>query len=342
MPTEDKTDLADDMSKVWDDLSQEEVEEDVEQEAADREIIIEASDEESDDEQAEAVEASADEDEAVEELEEAEIEAPEEESEEDDVEPLAHWKMKDKEMFKSLPKEAKEFLIDRDKTWQRQANEKIQVSAGVQRALDPIREEMTQYGVSDDQAIRTLVGAHKMLQNNPREGILRLMGQYQLSPEELFTEPAEGEKVDPRIEALENKAQQFEQLTMAQQQAAVAAKIEEFKKNAEFFDDVTAEMTHLAAVERAQNPGVVPDIEQLYNKACWMNEGVRAKLIDRQNRDASKEKSTQRSKRASGAKVKATPTARKRAEKDGPTSIRDDLSALYDELATRDETGARI
>ena len=341
--TEERTELKEDLGEIFDSLSEEDPVEEVEaeesvddtEEAAsqDKEIIIEAADESAEEEDGEEV----DEDEI--ELSDAEETA---EEPEDDVEPLEHWLRKDKEMFRGLPKEAKEFLIERDKEFQRHATQKANEVMHIKRALEPLREELVQYGLSDDQAVRTLVSAHEMLKKNPKAGIMRLMQNYQLTPEELFSEDATQPASDPRLDAIENKVRTYEQVMASREQAAVAARIDEFKKNAEFFDDVADEMIQIAAIERQRNPGAVPDIERVYNEACWMNPTVREKLVARQSRQNGKAQATMRSKVAAGTKIKTTPTAKKRSAKAKPGSIADDLAAVWDEVEEREKIGTVI
>jgi hypothetical protein len=337
--TDEKTELKEDLGEIFDHLSEEDPVEEVETEesaddteeaaAQDEEIVIEAADEESEEsEETEEIEVAADEE--------------TEEEPEDDIEPLAHWLNKDKEMFKGLPKEAKQFLIDRDKEFQRHATHKANEVMHIKRALEPMKEELVEYGISDDQAVRTLVSAHEMLKKNPKAGIKRLMQNYRLTPEELFSEDASQPASDPRLDAIENKVQTYEQVMSEREQVAVAARIDEFRKNAEFFDEVTDEMMQLAAMERSLNPGVILDIERVYNEACWKNESVREKLIERRSRENGKAKATERSKVAASTKIRATPTAKKRGVNAKPGTIADDLAAVWDEVEERNKTGTVI
>lgn len=327
MSMEEKTSLADDIGESYDELSKDEVEETEiaavaeevveteEAEASDDVIVIEATEE--------TVEEAGDDEEAIE----------AEDDEEESIEPLAHWLKTDKEDFEELPNKQKEFLIRRDKEFQRQATEKSNEVMHIKKALEPIRGELNQFGVSDDQAVRTLIGAHMMLQNNPKKGIQALMARYELTPEALFSAEDDSQAtVDPRVEALENKAMQYEQNMVAQNQAQVLGRMEEFKKNAEFFDKVTSEMIDVAQLERMKNPNVTPDIEAVYNRACMMNDEVRTELARREAAGESRVKSTTRSKNAAGTKVKTTPVAKSKTDETKPTALRDDLSSTWDEM----------
>ena len=327
MSTEEKTSLADDIGEVYDTLAEDEV---VETEVENVEEVDEEEQETAVDEPVETEEAEEAEESSIEAADDEEGEA---ESEEDDIEPLAHWLKADKEQFKELPSTAKEFLVRRDKEFQRQATEKVNEVMHIKRALDPIKEEITQYGISDDQAVRSLVGAHVLLQKKPKEGIRALMERYRISPEELFSEDDSQDAGDPRVAALENKVTSYEQLMAAKEQAQLAGRIEEFKKNAEFFDDVTPEMTKLAYIERMNNPNVAPDIEKLYEEACQMNSAVRAELMRREAAGIGKAKSTMRSKNAAGTRVKTTPVAKKRKDdEESNRTLHDDISAAWDEV----------
>lgn len=341
--TEDRTDLADDLAEVYDKLSEEDAEVDadnVEEDAAEEEEAEEIEDVEESAEDEETEEGAGEPVDEVDEADEADVEetAEEDQDEDDGAAPLEHWKMEDKKYFKTLPARAREFLVERDKEFQRQASAKITEVMHIKRALEPIKEEMSKFGVSDDQAVRTLVGAHKMLVDNPKEGIKHLMGQYNLTPEALFSQDGPEDTVDPRILNLENKAAQYEQSVVAREQAMLAGRIDEFRKNAEFFDEVQGEMTQLAVAARAVNPDVAPDIEVLYNKACRLNEGVWEKLQSRKQKESGKVNANRRSENAAGAKVKPTAASkRQKAKTTGKRSMQDDLYASWDEVAERQQ-----
>lgn len=161
------------------------------------------------------------------------------------------------------------------------------------------------------------------------------MGQYGVTPELLFSEDETQDTADPRIVALENKVTEREQADINARRAAVGARIDEFKKNAEFFEDVKAEMSDRAAIETSKNPGVVPDIQKLYDDACWAVPDVRAKLISRNQAKNEKVKSVDRSKNAAGTKVKSSAESKKVKKDTSPKTLHDDISASFDEVENR-------
>ena len=121
MSTEERTDLADDIAAAYDEHSEDEVVEietdDVVEDEDAEDVEENVSVEETDEEESTEEESSEEETDAEEEDEKRKDH--QEEAVEDDVEPLAHWKRDDKEYFKTLPAKAKNFLIERDKEFQR-------------------------------------------------------------------------------------------------------------------------------------------------------------------------------------------------------------------------------
>jgi hypothetical protein len=187
------------------------------------------------------------------------------------------------------------------------------------------------------------VGAHLSLKEKPKESIQYLMNQYGLSAEELFSE--EGTPTNTvesqRIAELENKATMMERTYAAEQQAGVNASLESFRGQAEFFDDVMPEMIELTYAARAQFPDQTPDIKAIYEKACWSNGPIREKLVARQAADDGKTTATERSMRASKAKVHSTPVAKKVGEKK-PESLADSLGANWDAQEKLETTGTAL
>jgi hypothetical protein len=198
-------------------------------------------------------------------------------------------------------------------------------------------------GISDAQAVRTLVGAHLSLKDKPKESIQYLMRQYGLSAEELFSEESTPTNTveSQRIAELENKATMMERTYEAEHQAGINANLEAFRGQAEFFDDVMGEMIELTYAARAQFPDQTPDLQAIYKKACWSNDAVREKLTARQAADDGTTAATERSMRASKAKVHSTPVAKKTEEKK-PKSLTDALGDNWDAQEKLETTGTAL
>lgn len=343
MSMEKENELVDDLGEVYDKLTEEEVVEDNAEDVVEEieEEVVEENVEGEDNAEEEAEPEVAEEQDQEQDQAEEEVEESEEE-EAEHIEPLAHWLREDKKMFAELEPKAQEFLIRRDKEFQRQATEKANEVMHLKRALDPVRDEIAQHGISDDQAVRTLVGAHMMLQQKPKQAIQHLMSQYGITPETLFSEDDPTPVTDPRVDALENKVTAYEQGELQRRQAELYGRLVEFKKNAEFWDDVQDQMVYVAQVERSRNPNVTPDIEVVYNKACLMNDRVAGILENRKLAGANKATSTKRSKNAAGAKVKPTAATKKSKPETKPTGQRATIAAIWDELEERDKNNVTL
>ena len=261
----------------------------------------------------------------------------EDDTDEDVLEPLQHWRPEDREMFKTLPEEAKEFLIDRDKRFQRSVTRGQEDVASIKKALEPVREELVKFGVSDGDAVRRLIGAHMRLREDPVNTMLELMGSYNIDIGDLTGENGDGEKTDPSDSAVRREVRELREEVRRDRdtrQASAANKfateIEEFKGDHEFFDDVREEMTAIAwsYQNRKLDP---PPLADLYEKACWQDPVIRKKMIAREGRsDSEKGKAdVKKAKRASKSRVRSTP----KSAGDGKTetkTLREALSDNYD------------
>ena len=255
----------------------------------------------------------------------------------EELAPLEHWHREHKEMFKSLPDEAKKFLIDRDKEFQASATKKQMEVSDIKRALEPVKDDLVKHGISDADAVRRLIGAHLRLQENPKESILQLMQSYGINPSDILGVDEEGSETRDsaamrEIEDLKKRLKEYEERTRDEKLSTVAQQVKEFASNHEFFEDVQGEMAVIARSYTSQGQPP-PSLEQLYEKACWMNEAVRDKILKRERDKESKKTSANvsKSKRAAQARVKPsrkTSGAKKEMEK---KSLREDLSDAFDE-----------
>jgi len=249
------------------------------------------------------------------------------------LDPLAHWLKKDKEMFQTLEPEAQEFLIRRDKEWQSLATRKMQDVSDMQKALDPVREEMTMAGISEADAVRRLVTAHVFLQKDPANGARWLFQQYGIDPSAILgTDESETESSDSaamrEIQKLREELKQRDRQTFEAERRAVQAKLVQFAETAEFYDKVEPEMLGIvnACKARGEQP---PELEALYEQACWANAEVRKEMIRRQGLEKSdrETEAAKKAQRASATKVKGSRTSSNKKPTGTPKTLREDLLA---------------
>jgi len=249
------------------------------------------------------------------------------------LDPLAHWLKKDKEMFETLEPKAQEFLIRRDKEWQSLATRKMQDVSDMQKALDPVREEMTMAGIGEADAVRRLVTAHVFLQKDPANGARWLFQQYGIDPSAILgTDESETESSDSaamrEIQKLREELKQRDRQTFEAERRAVQAKLVQFAETAEFYDKVEPEMLGIvnACKARGEQP---PELEALYEQACWANAEVRKEMIRRQGLEKSdrETEAAKKAQRASATKVKGSRTSSNKKPTGTPKTLREDLLA---------------
>lgn len=326
------------LSDVFDELTKEPEEKvtptpnDVAEESESEEVEVATDDE------VEPLKADSEEDD----VEPGEPEKAEEDPEPGEIKPLEHWRPEDREMFKSIPREAQEFLVDRDKRFQASVTQSQQDIADVKRAFEPIKEELAKAGVSEGEAARRLIGAHMRLKDDPAGTILELMSSYDIDIGDLTGENKDGDKTDRPDSAAKREIRELKEEFQKERDARRAAdghklatEIEEFKANHEFFDDVREEMTDIAWSYHRKKVDL-PPLADLYEKACWQNESIRKKLIAREGKSKSEKDSIEakKAKRASRAKVRSTPKSSSEHVAETKT-LREDLSATYDRLTAR-------
>lgn len=330
------------LGETYDDLNK--AEEDVESGEIEEEIAEEV--EVKEDEIIEPLEAGGDESGEDEEEESEETSSPESETEEtelDAIEPMEHWDNNAKEMFGGLPRDAQEYLVRRDKELQASVTRKHQEVADIRRALDPVRDDLVKYGVSEADAVRRLIGAHKRLVESPLETIRELAVNYgidigQLTGDDDNTTVSSDSAAMRKITELEEKLARTDEARQAEQASKVGQQLEEFKEGHEFFnDEIQREMAALAWSYH-RNDQRPPELEVLYEKACWANESIREKMLEKQEQKKleSDKGNISKAKRAARTKVKSRKKT-STAKEGKPKTLREELldNANKDALQAR-------
>ena len=324
---EERVSLAEDLGKVYDEAFPDEISEtdNIHEEEAPEEEPEQPSDDEELEEAASAVEEDE--------------EQPEDDKEalDEDLEPLAHWHKSDREIFKTIPKEAQEFLLRRDKEFQASATKKQMEVADIKKAFDPVRNELVKGGVTEADAIRRLLGAHLQLMEKPKETIFWLMQQYGVNISDIVGSDVEdssgsSDKAATReIQELKERLARFETRTQQEKVDTIEQQIQEFAKKNEFFEEVQGEMAMIARSFTSQGQPS-PGLEELYEKACWMNDSVREKRAAQKKkaRISQDEEKISRAKRATKARVQPSRKTSGTITKDEKKTLLDDLSDAYD------------
>lgn len=261
-----------------------------------------------------------------------------------DLQPLEHWANEDKDAFKKMPREAQEFLISKDKKFQAHYTRKLQEVAEIRRALEPARPEMQYFGVSEADAIRRLVGAHKMLQEKPYEAIRFIADTYGIDlGKSTAAEPRPEESAAlSEVRSIRQEMANRERMALQARVMAWEKQIETFKKDHEFFEEVEPAMTRIAEGYAARGEDI-PDLANLYDQAVYADPTIRQRAIARDRSAEEKRRieaeraSAKKARRAVNAKVRGSSAAAEERPKSDKT-LRDDLAAAWDKAHEQTKT----
>ena len=269
----------------------------------------------------------------------------EEQQEEEQEEILApeHWTLADREAFSAQPLEARKYVLDRIKSIEGGYDAKFKEIAGVKRALEPYISYLDTVGTTPEAAISAVLQTEQILRTGTQQQkqalLQKIIADYGLQAEE-----QQDDLSDPAIKALEQKFDQLQNTiagqTQAQQEtelATIEQQIQTFSEERSeagqlvrpYFNDVVEKMVAMARVESAA--GRKPDLQTLYDEACWANPSVRAKLLEAETKAAS-DKATeavaekaQKASKAS-ASVSGAPVG---AASDKPANLRETLEDAW-------------
>lgn len=281
----------------------------------------------------------------------SELEEEEESDEEDEeiipeseVEAPSSWSDDAKEEFSELPASQQENIVKAFKGMQADYTNKLQGISQVVSALKPIEEECVESGTTYPQAIARMVGAHVQLKKNPAEAMRGLMGLYGVTAEQVLGVPDnEGDNIPSalkeKIDKLEAQVNETTTRTREQMLEDNKASVIKFKENAEFYEEVEEAMGDMA--EAAAKAGQsIPSLEELYDRACWLNPSVREKKIAKQrsgqdmDRVKERKKRVAKSKRASRVAKRSSAAPDKKGDRE-PTSLRDVIEQQFDASTAR-------
>lgn len=251
------------------------------------------------------------------------------------IQPPQAWSAADKAVFTSLPREAQEAILRREKDVDRAFQERapqLKDYQAIQEVLAPHAPAWRAQGYSDIDAIRMWATVAGELKRNPEAAIKELarvhgvsLGQP-TSQDQTTQAPARDEALMRRISQLEARFKADEEA----QAATIASNIEKFAADPKHphFDAVRVQMGVL------MQSGQARDMETAYEMAVYANPETRAKVLA--ERDAAEQarraeeakKAAEAARRAAVSVRGAPPVSNGAAVPTGPnSSVRDDLLA---------------
>lgn len=185
--------------------------------------------------------------------------------------------------FKTLSPDWRKYLIEREKQVERgfsEKNNRIESYKWADNAFNSRQERMAKLGFQKAQDyIEHMTAIDDALELNPAETIKALANAYGVNFGETTNSNTE---VQRQIATMQQEMQSYRDFMASQQQQAVNnefnafinAKDEAGNPKHPHFEDVRADMLEIIKQGGAKN------LEEAYARAIWVNEGVRAKLIE--------------------------------------------------------------
>lgn len=258
------------------------------------------------------------------------------------LEPPKHWTEVDRTLFGKAPRDIQQRWIDREAETARGLDAKFQEIAGFRKERDqyseilqPYQRELDMQGLTAPQFVKSLVSWQRMIQENPREGILRLAQTYGVDPAQLLDSTTQ---VDPNFAKLQEKLNQVETkfsgfLSEAQkrEQEANLSRVQTFaeekgpdgKALRPYFDKVSGDIVSLMKAQ----PGLA--LDTAYQKAVRMNDEVWEQM--------QADKAAATAKQTDAERLAAVEKAKKAAVSNGPGNAKGSPK----KLTLEEELGAR-
>lgn len=265
-----------------------------------------------------------------------------------DIRPPASWKAEAKAIFNDLPPLAREEIARRELDMQRGAELlKVRLAhyAPLDEILAPRQEKLSLNGHTNATYIRALVAADDMLSNpaTAAQAMAQLAQMYGI-PYGQGQAPAP-QSQDPGLQTVFQQIQTLEQRLQAKEQAeqevanhTCRTQIDAFQADPKnlYFEDVKPQMAVLLKSGEAQ------DLQDAYDKACWMQPNIRALVLADQKKAEQAAATTEArakveaAKRASGSVVGSSGLgASAKPPVNQNTSIEDDVRLAMQSIGGR-------
>lgn len=210
---------------------------------------------------------------------------------EEDIAPPPTLTPDEVEGFKTLPPEAKKYVVDRELKYLQAREDAYKGShkySDLERAVQQYQPHFDKYGMSVSDVVRYSLAQQAQLAQDPKGYLRSLAQQYGVD----FSQPDDYDDVDPQVSQLTKEIEAIKQAQISQSQqqliSSVTSEIERFKNEKgedgrplrPYFEEVRAEMRDLVGILRQRNPQATDRqlLQEAYNQAVWLNESTRAKL----------------------------------------------------------------
>ncbi len=214
-----------------------------------------------------------------------------------------------------------------------------------ERVLSPIAQEAQRFGLPVDQAVQRLMDGHRFLETQPVQAVLWLAQKHSLNLAEIAAnppapQPARSEpSIPPQfIQHVSSLEERLNGILMDQNMSA----LDQFAAKNPHYADVEDQLPGVMRELTAANPGMkgVPLLQAAYDRAIWLNEGVREKMwAERsgQTQQTATQKVAEKSARATRAAVSVKGSSADtrpppRQQQNGAGHVTDDVRAAIEQL----------
>jgi hypothetical protein len=262
--------------------------------------------------------------------------------------PPVSWSADAKQVWASLPPAVQTAALKREEEVSRGFRQYSEQTKAYERVLAPVEQEAQRAGLNVEQGIQRLLDGHRFLETQPVQAVLWLAQKHGLNLAEIAANPPAPQtpvrsepSIPPQfVQQVSSLEERLNRMDMDQNMAG----LEQFAadpKNAHYSDvedQLPGIMRELAAV----NPALkgVPLLSAAYDRAIWLNQDVRSKLIaeqTQQTQQVATQKIAEKSAKAQRAAVSirgssADTRPPPKAQQNGAGHVTDDVRAAIDQL----------
>lgn len=273
----------------------------------------------------------------------------EEESEVAPVEarqPPSSWRANVREQFAALPVDVQDEVLRREADFHKgieQYRQDADYGRNLKSVLSPYQNDFAALGVSESQAVGTLLNYERTLRlGSPEQKLAvfqNMLNSYGVPVEALVSDDGDvrqtailNASLTSRLNQLEQQLHGFTASQQSQVQAQVTDVITKFASDPanKWFNDVREDMGRLL------ESGIASDIKDAYDKACNLRPDIRAAISAQQQNEADEKRQKEAAQRVAQAKKSASVNVRQSGQKPAvnnrPRTIDETLNDVYERL----------
>ena len=221
------------------------------------------------------------------------------------------WKPEAREHWKDIPEAARREILRTEQTIQQTLRETVEerrLAQAVKDTIRPFEHFIKAEGSNPVQAIDNLLTTAARLRTGNVNEVAQMVSQmvaqfgtgrfgnsFIQALDSTLAGQAPQQQVDPYVAQMQQRLNQMESYFQNQQQQtqyqtdnAAQTEIAQFQGEAEFLEDVRADMADM--LDMAANRGQSMTLKEAYDRACWANPDVRQVIEQRRDRERAQQK----------------------------------------------------